>query len=182
MSYKVLASRVIYSGRVFTVRSDRVALPNGLDSTLDIVEHSGAVVIIPQDTDGGLVMIRQYRHAAQTRLLEFPAGTLEAGEDPESCAQRELREETGLAAASLVKLGGFFLAPGYSTEYLHVYLATGLSPDPLPQDADEMLEVEKIPLADLLERAARGKMEDAKSLAALHLALPHLGGPSHARV
>lgn len=164
---------MIYSGRAFTVRSDRIELPNGRTTTLDIVEHGGAVIIAPMTDNGRFVMVRQYRHAARTTLLEFPAGTLEKGEDPHLCAQRELREETGFAAARFERIGGFFLAPGYSTEYLHVFLATGLTPDPLPRDADEFLEVETIRLRELLDIARSGRLEDAKTLASLQLLLAH---------
>lgn len=174
MAYKVQSSRVAFAGRVFSVRSDRVELPDGRTATLDIVDHGGAVVIVPVDGAGRLVLIRQYRHAAGRDLLEFPAGTLEEGEDPDLTAQRELREETGMAAERLEHLGSFFLAPGYSTEYMHVYLAAGLSDAPLPQDDDEILEIERWPLAELVETARSGGLADAKSLAALYLALPLL--------
>jgi len=168
----VLASRLVYTGRVFRVRSDRIRLPEGGESTLDIVEHGGAVVIVPFLDRDRLVMIRQYRYAAGTDLLEFPAGTLEAGEDPLDCAQRELQEETGYKAGKLERLGGFFLAPGYSTEYLHIYLAADLTESRLPGDEDEQLEVEIKTVAEIQGAAQKGEVEDAKTLAALYLALP----------
>jgi len=114
--------------------------------------------------------VRQYRHAAGLDLLELPAGTRDEDEDPEVCARREIREETGMAAGKLEHLGGFYLAPGYSTEYMHVYLATDLHHDPLEADADEFLSLEAVPLAEALARAARGEIPDAKSLAALLIA------------
>ncbi len=104
------------------------------------------MVILPVDDQGNLFFVRQYRHAAGLDLLELPAGTLDEGEAPEACARREVREETGMAAGKMEHLGGFYLAPGYSTEYMHVYLATGLHSDPLEADADEFLTVEVIPL------------------------------------
>ncbi len=160
---------MVYSGRVFNLRSDRIQLPDGRLSTLDILEHGGAVVIVPQTAMGDFLMIRQYRHAAQTMLLEFPAGTLEPGEDPLVCAQRELREETGYSAKNFVKIGGFYLAPGYSTEYLHVYFASGLEQSPLPKDSDEWLDVETHSMSTLLALVEEGGLEDAKSLAAFFL-------------
>jgi ADP-ribose pyrophosphatase len=126
------------------------------------------------DADGNLLFVRQYRHAAGLDLLELPAGTLEVGEAPEACARREVREETGMAAGALEHLGQFYLAPGYSTENMHVYLATDLRPDPLQPDADEFLSVEKLSLEKALEMAHSGLLPDAKTLAALLLARPRL--------
>jgi len=174
MPFELLKSEIVYPGRAFTIRRDTLRLPDGHESRFDIVEHSGSVIILPVNDQGNLVFVRQYRHAAGLDLLELPAGTLNEGEAPETCAHREIREETGLAAGHLEDLGGFYLAPGYSTEYMHVYLATDLRPDPLPADADEFLTIELIPLPKALAMARRGEIPDAKSLAALLLAQSHL--------
>lgn len=170
MTFELLKTEIVYPGRAFTVRRDTLRMPNGHETRLDIVSHVGSVIIIPLDDQGNLLFVRQYRHAAELDLLELPAGTLDEGEAPEACALREIREETGMAAGHIQHLGGFFLAPGYSTEYMHVYLATDLRPDPLEADADEFLTVEYIPLARALEIARAGEIPDAKSLAALLLA------------
>lgn len=170
MSFELIHSEIVYPGRAFTVRRDQLRLPDGHETKLDIVEHVGSVVILPVDADGNLVFVRQYRHAVGLDLLELPAGTLNKDEAPETCARREVREETGMAAGKLEHLGGFYLAPGYSTEYMNVYLATNLRDDPLEADADEFLSVERIPLAEALEMAEHGKMLDVKSLAAFFLA------------
>jgi ADP-ribose pyrophosphatase len=172
--FEVLKSEVIYPGRAFTIRRDHLRMPDGHETKFDIVEHGGSVIIVPLDAEGNLLFVRQYRHAAGLDLLELPAGTLDDGEAPEACARREVREETGMAAGKMESLGGFYLAPGYSTEYMHVYLATDLRPDPLEADADEFLSLERIPLAEALAMAARGDMPDAKSLAAFCLAGPRL--------
>jgi ADP-ribose pyrophosphatase len=169
MNIELIESREIYQGRVFSLKQETLRLPNGVESPLDIIQHHGAVVIVPVDETGNLIMIRQYRHAARKTLLEFPAGGLEPGEDPETCARRELREEIGHAARTIRRLGGFFLAPGYSTEYLHIFLATELFPAPLEGDQDELIEVTRLPLLEILQRAAAGGVEDAKSLACLFL-------------
>jgi len=170
MSYELIDSEIIYPGRAFTIRRDQVRLPDGRTSKLDIVEHHGSVVLIPVDDEGNLLFVRQYRHAAGGDILELPAGTLEKGEAPEACAAREIREETGMAAHRIESLGGFYLAPGYSTEYMYVYLATGLHKDPLKPDDDEFLQVEAIPLAEALAMSRTEKLPDGKSLAALWLA------------
>jgi ADP-ribose pyrophosphatase len=170
MKYETVHSDIRYQGRAFTVRQDRVKLPDGRLTNLDVVVHTGAVTLIPVDQQGNVWFVRQYRHAAGEMLLELPAGTVEPGEEPEVCASREVREETGMSAEKLELLGDFFLAPGYSTEHMYVYLATGLQEDPLQQDEDEFLSVEKIPLEQAFSMAESGELKDAKSLAALMLA------------
>jgi ADP-ribose pyrophosphatase len=174
MPFELLRSESLLKGRAFAIRRDWMKTPDGRETKFDIIEHSGSVVILPIDADGNLLFVRQYRHAAGQDLLELPAGTLEEGEDPAVCAAREIREETGFAAGRLEKIGEFYLAPGYSTEFMFVYLARDLTHNPLEADADEFLSVEKIPLADAILMAERGEMPDAKSLAALLLARKHL--------
>jgi ADP-ribose pyrophosphatase len=174
---EVLSSEVVYEGRAFHVRRDRVRFPNGHATDLDIVDHPGAVTLVPFDGADGIWMVRQYRHPAGQVLLELPAGTLEPGEDPRVCAARECREEIGMAPGRLVPLGECFLAPGYSTEYMYFYLALDLTSAPLTGDLDEDLRVERILLRSLPERIASGELRDAKSLAALYLASDHLSNP-----
>lgn len=170
MPYKVTQTDLIYKGRVFNVRVDLVELPDGRKARLDIVEHSGAVTLIPLDEDQRIWFVRQYRHAIGREILELPAGVVEEGEIPEECAQREAREEIGMAAGHFQKVGEFFLAPGYSTEHMHVFLATGLYSSPLPVDADEMLSVEQMPVERVYEMVEEGAFQDSKTLAALILA------------
>ena len=169
MPFELLRSEILLKGRAFAIRRDWMKTPDGRETKFDIIEHGGSVVIIPLDSDGNLLFVRQYRHATGQDLLELPAGTLEKNDDPDVCAAREIREETGFAAGKLEQLGQFYLAPGYSTEFMVVYLATDLTHDPLEADADEFLSVERIPFAQALEMARRGEMPDAKSLAALFL-------------
>ncbi len=172
--FELIKSEIVYPGRAFTIRRDHLRLPDGRTTKFDIVEHHGSVILLPVDADGNLVFVRQYRHAAGMDLLELPAGTLDEGENPEDCARREVREETGMAAGKLEHIGGFYLAPGYSTEYMHVYLATDLRYDPLEADADEFLQIENIPITRALEMAEKGEIPDAKSLAAFLMARPYL--------
>jgi len=174
MPFKLLSSEPIFQGRAFKIRRDTFRTPDGRESKYEVVEHIGSVTIVPVDDEGNMLFVRQYRHAAGLDLLELPAGTREEGEPYEDCAAREIREETGMAAGKLERLGDFYLAPGYSTEFMAVFLATGLRHDPLKADEDEFLQVEKIPVKKAIEMAERGDLPDAKTLAALLLARPHL--------
>ena len=171
---ELIRSERVFQGRAFGVRVDQLRRPDGEITRIDLVEHVGAVALLPVGQDGLIWFVRQYRHPAGKRLLELPAGTLEPGEPPEECARRECREEIGMAPGRLERLGGFYLAPGYSTEYLHVFMAADLQPSPLPGDEDEDLEIERLGLVQALQRMRRGEIEDAKSLAALLLGLPLL--------
>jgi ADP-ribose pyrophosphatase len=174
MKFDTIHSQPIYQGRVFSVRKDQVRLPDGAETQLDIVEHGGAVTILPFDEQGNIWFVRQYRHAAGLEMLEIPAGGLEPGEAPEACAQREIREEIGMRAEKIQKIGEFYLAPGYSTELIHIFLATDLIPDPLEGDIDEFLQVEKIPLERIPSMIQAGEIIDAKTLAVFQLAQPYL--------
>ncbi len=169
-----LSSETVYTGRAFQVEVVDARMPDGAVRRFDLVRHPGAVTIIPLDAGGRIWFVRQYRFGANAPLLELPAGTLNPGEDPAACAAREVREETGMAAKKLVKLGEFYLAPGYSTEYMHIFLATDLYPDQLPGDEDEFLQIEAIPADQVLQMARDNQLNDGKTLAALLLALPHL--------
>ena len=169
MVYRKLSSKMIYQGKVFNVRCDQVELPNGQRIGLDIVEHRGAVTLVPIDEQEHIWFVRQYRHPVEQILLELPAGIMEESELPEDCALREVREEIGMAAGRIQKLGEFFLAPGYSSEYMYVFLARDLTPDPLVRDEDEFIEVEQIPLEQVLQMVRVGQIRDAKTLAALFL-------------
>jgi ADP-ribose pyrophosphatase len=169
MRIETLKSDKMYQGRAFDVRRDEVKLSNGKTTYLDIVEHVGAVTILPIDSKGQIWFVRQYRHPTGGEILELPAGTLDVGEDPMDCANRELQEEIGMRASSLEKIGEFYLTPGYSTEYMHVFLARDLTPSSLPQDEDEDLSVEHFPIKEALEKARTGEIQDAKTLAAFFL-------------
>ena len=174
MSFKLKKSETLLQGRVFKIRRDTLETPDGRETKLEIVEHRGSVVLVPLDSEGNLLFVRQYRHAAGKDLLELPAGTRNGEEPFEECAARELREETGLEAGSLQKVGEFYLVPGYSTEFMAVFLATDLKENPLQADEDEFLQVEKIPLKQAVEMAEQGRVQDAKSLASLFLARSYL--------
>lgn len=174
MPFEFIRSEVLLQGRVFKIRRDTLKAPDGRETKYEIIEHGGSVVIVPIDGNGNVLFVRQYRHAAGNDLLELPAGTRDGEEPFEECAAREIREETGMESGTLQKVGEFYLAPGYSTEFMAVFLATDLKDNPLDGDDDEFLELEKIPLKEVNAMFERGDMLDAKSLAAWLLARPHL--------
>lgn len=174
MPFELIKSETLLQGRAFKVKRDYLKTPNGEETKLEIIEHGGSVVLVPIDNDGNLLLVRQYRHAAEQDLLELPAGTRDEEEPFEECAAREIREETGMEAGKLQKVGDFYLAPGYSTEFMAVFLATELRHNPLQADFDEFLQVEKIPAKKAVELFQSGEVLDAKSLAAWLLAMPHL--------
>lgn len=170
MEYKTIESKQVFSGRAFDVQSDKVQTPEGSTMNVDLVKHQGAVAIIAVDAEQNLLLVRQYRHPAGKVLLELPAGTLEADELPEACARRESREEIGFEPGKLSRMGGGFMAPGYSTEFIHFFIARELKSAPLPQDNDEDIQVERVPLKQAHELVLSGDIEDVKTIAGLKLA------------
>jgi ADP-ribose pyrophosphatase len=174
MPFELIRSETLLEGRAFKILRDTLRTPDGRETRLEIVDHGGSVVVVPVDDERNLLFVRQYRHAARGDLLELPAGTRDGEEPFEDCAAREIREETGMEAGKLQKLGEFYLVPGYSTEFMAVFLATELRENPLQADEDEFLDVERIPIPEAMRMAEQGQILDAKSLAALLLARAHL--------
>ncbi|MCW3098597.1 MAG: ADP-ribose pyrophosphatase [Chthonomonadaceae bacterium] len=166
----VIGTEPIYSGRVVNLRIDTIRQPDGHVSKREIVAHPGAVCIVPIREDGMVLLVRQFRLAAGQALLEVPAGTREKGEDPEACAYRELEEETGYRAIALRPLYTAYLAPGYSTELMYAYLATGLTLGQTNPDEGEKIELVEIPIAEIEDRVLAGEFADAKTIAALLMA------------
>lgn len=162
-----VSTKRIYEGHIVKLRVDEVKLENGKIAKREIVEHNGATAIVPILDDGRVVLVRQYRYAAGTELLEIPAGTLEPDETPENCAKRELEEETGFRCKEMRKLIEIFLAPGYSTEKIHIYLAKGLIETKMRLEEDEKINVEKISLTTALEMVNSGRIQDAKTISGL---------------
>lgn len=158
----------IYRGRVVNLRRETVTLPTGVETTLDLMDHPGAAAIVAIDVQGRVVLIRQYRHAAAGYLWEIPAGTLDAGESPATCARRELQEEAGVSADCLTELGFIFTAPGFCNERIWLYLAEGLHPAALQRDRDEVItEVKHVSLTDALAMIDQGDIVDAKTTVGL---------------
>ena len=167
---ETIDSREVYSGKILTLRVDRVRLPNGKESIREIVVHRGAITAVPLLDDGRIVMVRQFRQAAGETLLELPAGTLEPGEDHVECARRELREEINYTPNRLTLLFASYLAPGYSSELLYTYLAEDLVEAEGKSDDDEFLEIVTIPLDKAVELVSEKQIKDAKSICGILMA------------
>jgi len=170
-----IATERIFKGRVLGFRVDTVQLHDGKTSTREIVEHRGAVVMVPIDAQGRVLLVTQYRKAVELELLELPAGGLNPGEAHADAALRELREEVGVSAGTLEYLGGFYAAPGYCEEFLHLYLAMDLHEAPLEQDEDENVVVQPHTMAEALALIEDGTIRDAKSVAGLLRVARRLG-------
>lgn len=167
---EVIGSEVKLRSYLFEVVEQRLRLADGREIERTSVEHPGAVAIVAIDEQGRWLLVEQYRYAVRKRLLEVPAGTLEAGETPAETAAREIREETGFAADSMLRIGGAYAAPGFLTEYIHYFLATGLHADPLPQDDDEDIAPPlHLSFEEVLTAIDDGTIEDAKTIVATML-------------
>jgi ADP-ribose pyrophosphatase len=153
-----------YSGRLFAVEVAQLRMHNGVHSLREMVRHPGAVCGVPVGADDSLYLVTQYRLAAGRRLLELPAGTLEPGEDPAACIVRELQEEIGMRPGSVASLGGFFVAPGYTSEYIHLFACSDLAPSSLAGDDDEDIAVHRLTLDQALAAIEEGRICDAKSV------------------
>ena len=170
---ELIKSERVYEGAFLSVRRDtvQVIMETGpIEAVREIIDHVSAVVLVPVDSAGNVLLVRQYRWALQSVLLEAPAGRLEQGEKPKDGAIRELREETGHGADTLVNMGGFWIAPGYSTEYMYAFLATDLRSDPLPADDDEDIELVPTPWKSIPDLIYNGTIQDSKSISALQMA------------
>jgi len=156
-----------YEGRILNLRVDEVQLSDGRSTTREIVEHRGAAAIVPLLGDDRVIFVRQYRYAVSEELLEIPAGTLERGENPEDCAMRELEEETGYKCGEMKKILECYVAPGYSTEKIHFYLAKKLVRSEMRTEEDERIKVEIMPIGLALDKIHRGEIHDAKTVCGL---------------
>jgi len=165
-----LSSAALFTGKIISVRRDVIRQPDGRESWREVVEHPGGVAILPLCDNGDVLLVRQYRYPHRMESLEIPAGKLERGESHYEAGLRELSEETGCTAASYEYLGPLWPSPGYCDEVLHLYLARGLTVGAAHPDDGELLNVERMPLAELLDRIAAGKVPDAKTAAAAYMA------------
>lgn len=164
---KLLTSKPVYPGKVVQLRIDRIALPDGRVTELEIIRHPGASAVVPIDAAGRAVLLRQYRHAAGGWIHEVPAGKLDPGETPEECAHREVAEETGYSVGKLEPLGWIWTTPGFTDEKIWLYAGRELTETGQSLDADELLEVVRIDLTEAVAMAARGDIQDSKTVCAL---------------
>ena len=166
---KTLKTELIYSGRVISLCKDVVVLSSGRTAIREKVVHPGSVGILPVLEDGSLVLVEQFRYVVGVRLLEIPAGTIEEGESPEVCAARELLEETGYQAGRLTLLSSFYLAPGYSNEFMWLFKASDLRAGEQKPMLDEAIEVKRVSLDEALRLVEEGRIRDVKTICALLL-------------
>ena len=162
---ELLYSTTVFTGAVFDVVEERIRLATGHIRRFALIRHPGAAVILPRQDDGTLFVIQQYRHALRKTLLEFPAGTLESGETPLACAQREIAEEIGYAARQWEDLGQLYPAPGFCNEVQYCFFATDLTPCVAQADEDELIEVVSMSSTQIAQAIQTGEMMDGKSIA-----------------
>ncbi len=174
MTGKIKEEIDVFKTKLFTVKRILLAQPDGKSREYDFVYIQNAVTILPIDDEGNVYFVKQYRIGSKTDLLELPAGKIEKDEDPLSTAERELREETGMAAREMIHLGNFYMSPGYASEYMYCYLARGLFQAPLAPDPDEFLNVIKLPLVEVRRLLEEKSIEDSKTLAVFMLAQKYL--------
>lgn len=167
---KFIKSEVVFEGNLLTVRRDTVELPNGKHATRELIQHPGAVAVVPIRNDGKILLVRQFRYPVDQLTLEIPAGKLDSGEAPEACAKRELEEETGYKAKKLRLLSSILTTPGFTNEVIHLYLAEDLVLAEQCPDEDEFIDVEVFTKEEIKKMIENGTICDAKSLLGLLLA------------
>ena len=177
---ETLSSQLIYDGRALKLRVDSVRLSNGRQTTREIVEHGDCIAVVVIDENNNVLLVKQFRKPVEKELLEIPAGGIDSGEGFEEAVSRELREEIGYMPRKVQRLGGFYSAPGYSSEYLYLYLATDLVPSQLIAEDTEEINVVRVPVEEIPDLIASGRICDAKSIAGLLTYLECLKGKTGA--
>lgn len=168
LTEKQIGSESVYKGRLLDVYCDKVELPNGHVSTREYIKHVGAACVVPVDSDGNIIIEKQFRYPFNAVLTEIPAGKLDSKAEPHlEAALRELKEETGFTAEKMIYLGEFYPTCAYSDEIIHMYLATGLAKGEQKLDEDEFVGVEKMPLEKAVEEIMKGRIPDGKTQTAI---------------
>ena len=167
LAEETIGSQTIYSGKILSLRRDTVRVRDGKVAIREIVEHGGAVGIVAFTDEGKIILVKQFRKATNKELVEIPAGTLEIGEDPVRCASRELEEETGYRASEMKPVLSFYLAPGYSTEIMHIFRANDLRKTRQRLEEDEAVELIEVDLDEAISMVRRNEIEDAKTISSL---------------
>jgi ADP-ribose pyrophosphatase len=173
MTQGIKEVKKIYRGRVIDLNVEKVTLPNDVEVELEVIRHPGGAGVVPLFEDHSIVLIRQHRHCAGGEIWEIPAGRIDEGENPLDCAVRELGEEVGYKCSHIEKLTAVYSAPGFCTEKIHIFLATGLTPCEKNQEEDEIIEVVKMPLDEAVEKVRSGEIDDAKTVVAILLTYLH---------
>lgn len=173
---KTVSSQVVYEGRAVKLRLDTVLTADARQTTREIVEHADCIAVVAVDANDNILLVKQFRKSVEKELLEIPAGGIESGEDPVATVQREMQEETGLLPRKIERLGGFYIAPGYSTEYIHLYLATDMIPSPLTAEDTEGIQLVPVAKDQIPRLIASGTLCDSKSIAGL-LTYLYVKGP-----
>jgi ADP-ribose pyrophosphatase len=167
VSYTVKSSKTFFEGHICSVKVDEIVLPNGKTAKREIVVRGNASAVVPVDTDGKIIFVRQYRHAVGEEVLEIPAGMIENNEDPQICAVRELEEETGYKAGKMTFVSSMYSSIGFSTEILYLYIGENLSQGQINPDPEEFIEIERYTLDEAIDLISKGKIIDSKTIAGI---------------
>ena len=169
MNYTLKKSNVLYRGKVFDLKVDEIEYESGNKGIREIAVHPGGAVVVPVTDEGKIILVTQFRYPFQKELMEFPAGKLDAGEDPMKCAERELEEETGFKAGKIKKLGEIYTAPGYCTEILHLYLARELKPGNHNREEGELgMRIYEFTVKEVEDKIAKGEIVDGKTICGIY--------------
>lgn len=169
MNYTLKKSNVLYRGKVFDLKVDEIEYESGNKGIREIAVHPGGAVVVPVTDEGKIILVTQFRYPFQKVLMEFPAGKLDAGEDPMKCAERELEEETGFKAGKIKKLGEIYTAPGYCTEILHLYLARELKPGNHNREEGELgMRIYEFTVKEVEDKIAKGEIVDGKTICGIY--------------
>ena len=174
MAFDVVKSSLTHKGKIVEVYNDEITLPNGGKAHWELVKRGNAAAVVPVDENNMVTLVRQYRHGAKKKILEIPAGMLNPGEDPVTCAKRELEEETGLVAGSLYKLMDYYVSAGFCDEIMYIYLASDFTGGTLKPDPEEFIEIEKFHMDDAVKMTQNGEIIDSKTICGILAAKEYL--------